>query len=64
MAKTPKSSPPKSALAKARKARRRLLLLGQRLAIRKEKAERSEKHAGLRRRPRVGAPRTRRASRR
>ncbi|GAA2877693.1 hypothetical protein [Nonomuraea rubra] len=64
MPKTPKSSPPKTAKTKANRARRRRLLLELRLAVRKEKEERAERHAGLRQEPRAGKPRTRRASRR
>ncbi|MEO3788799.1 hypothetical protein ABGB14_01215 [Nonomuraea sp. B10E15] len=64
MPKTPKSSPPKSAVARANRARRRRLRLALRLAVRKEKEERAERHAGIRRLPRTGRPRTRRASRR
>ncbi|NUR93134.1 MAG: hypothetical protein HOY71_54440 [Nonomuraea sp.] len=64
MAKTPKSSPPKTAVTKANRARRRHLAALQRLAVRQEKAERSERHAGIRNEPREGKPRTRRASRR
>ncbi|WP_188196415.1 hypothetical protein [Nonomuraea sp. SYSU D8015] len=64
MAKTPKSSPPKSAKTKANRARRRKLLLTLRLTVQKEKAERSERHAGIKQEPREGRPRTRRASRR
>jgi hypothetical protein len=66
MAKTPKSksSPPKSAKTKANRVRRRRLLLTVRVAVQKEKAERSERHAGINRAPRAGTPRTRRASRR
>ncbi|MGN9838055.1 hypothetical protein ACTMTI_08025 [Nonomuraea sp. H19] len=64
MAKTPKSSPPKSARTKANRAKRRRLLLTLRLAVQNEKAERSERHAEIRRAPRAGTPRTRRASRR
>ncbi|MGN9781895.1 hypothetical protein ACTMTF_10730 [Nonomuraea sp. ZG12] len=64
MAKTPKSSPPKSTLAKANKARRRRLRLARRTAIQQEKGERSERHAGIRQEPREGTPRRRKASRR
>ncbi|MET7329884.1 hypothetical protein [Nonomuraea sp. NPDC005650] len=64
MPKTPKSSPPKTAKTKANRARRRQLLLTVRVAVQKEKAERSERHAGIRQEPRAGKPRTRRASRR
>ncbi|MEU4572933.1 hypothetical protein ACBI99_25835 [Nonomuraea sp. ATR24] len=64
MPKTPKSSPPRSAKVKANKARRRRLQLDRRLAVRKEKEERAERHAGIRQEPRAGTPRTRRASRR
>ncbi|TMR88449.1 hypothetical protein [Nonomuraea basaltis] len=64
MPKTPKSSPPKTAKTKAARAKRRRLLLTLRLAVQKEKAERSERHAGIRREPRAGRPRARRASRR
>ncbi|MFG1702354.1 hypothetical protein ACFLIM_04095 [Nonomuraea sp. M3C6] len=64
MPKTPKSSPPKTARTKANRARRRQLLLALRLAVQKEKGERSERHAGIRQAPRAGKPRTRRASRR
>ncbi|HEX4813249.1 MAG TPA: hypothetical protein VFV66_10915 [Nonomuraea sp.] len=64
MAKTPKSSPPKSAKTKAHRARRRRLLLTLRLTVQKEKAERAERHAGIRQEPRAGRPRSRRASRR
>ncbi|TDE54554.1 hypothetical protein E1295_14895 [Nonomuraea mesophila] len=64
MPKTPKSSPPKSAAVRANRARRRRLQLALRLAVRKEKEERAERHAGIRRSPRAGRPRTRRASRR
>ncbi|MBB5778421.1 hypothetical protein HD596_005177 [Nonomuraea jabiensis] len=64
MPKTPKSSPPKTAESKAHRARRRRLLHTLRLAVQKEKSERSERHAGVRQEPRAGKPRTRRASRR
>ncbi|MDA0635931.1 hypothetical protein OUY22_21120 [Nonomuraea sp. MCN248] len=64
MAKTPKSSPPKSAKAKANRAKRRHLLSLQRSTVRKEKAERAERHAEIRQEPRAGRPRARRASRR
>ncbi|NUW40423.1 hypothetical protein [Nonomuraea rhodomycinica] len=64
MAKTHKPSPPKTAKIKANRVRRRALRLAQRLAVQKEKADRSERHAGIRREPRAGLPRTRRASRR
>ncbi|GAA4523420.1 hypothetical protein GCM10023096_52000 [Nonomuraea ferruginea] len=64
MAKTAKPSPPKSVKAKANRAKRRHLLSLRREAVRKEKAERSERHAGIRQEPRAGRPRTRRASRR
>ncbi|MEV0196654.1 hypothetical protein [Nonomuraea sp. NPDC050691] len=64
MAKTHKPSPPKTAKIKANRARRRVLRLVQRLAVQKDKAERSERHAGIKREPRAGLPRTRRASRR
>ncbi|GGO66051.1 hypothetical protein [Nonomuraea cavernae] len=64
MAKTPKSSPSKSAKVKANRLRRRALRLVRRLAVQSEKAERSERHAGIRQTPRTGRPRTRRASRR
>ncbi|NRQ40317.1 hypothetical protein HII36_52125 [Nonomuraea sp. NN258] len=64
MPKTPKSSPPKTAKTKANRAKRRHLLHEMRLVVAKEKAERSERHAGIRQAPREGTPRTRRASRR
>ncbi|KAB8195692.1 hypothetical protein FH608_009235 [Nonomuraea phyllanthi] len=64
MPKTPKSSPPKTAKIKANRARRRRLLHTLRLAVQKEKAERVERHAGIRQAPRAGRPRTRRPSRR
>ncbi|GAA3139078.1 hypothetical protein GCM10020001_071930 [Nonomuraea salmonea] len=60
----PKSSPPKTAETKANRARRRHLLALLRQAVKKEKAERAERHAGIRQAPRAGRPRTRRASRR
>ncbi|GAA3445162.1 hypothetical protein [Planomonospora venezuelensis] len=47
-----------------RRARRREFLKQLRLAVRKEKAERSERHAMQVRQPREGRPRTRRPSRR
>ncbi|HLU75396.1 MAG TPA: hypothetical protein VKZ82_24700 [Nonomuraea sp.] len=64
MAKTPKSSPPKSAQAKANRAKRRRLLALQRSFVRQEKAERAERHAEIKQEPRAGLPRTRRPSRR
>ncbi|MEV0586036.1 hypothetical protein [Nonomuraea sp. NPDC050310] len=67
MAKSPKKSqpsPPKSAKNRTGRARRRHLDLLMRQAVQKEKAERSERHAGLRREPRAGVDRSRRASRR
>ncbi|WP_214322193.1 hypothetical protein [Nonomuraea sediminis] len=64
MPKTPKSSPPKTAKIKANRAKRRHLQSLQRLAVQKERADRSERHAGIRQQPREGRPRTRRASRR
>ncbi|WP_157549924.1 hypothetical protein [Nonomuraea candida] len=64
MPKTPKSSPPKTARTKANRAKRRRLSLVIRQAVRKEKEERAERHAGIRQAPRAGKPRTRRASRR
>ncbi|MCK2219832.1 hypothetical protein MF672_039455 [Actinomadura sp. ATCC 31491] len=64
MPKTHKSSPPKTPQIKANRARRRRLLLALRITVQKEKAERSERHAGIRQAPRAGKPRTRRASRR
>ncbi|MBG0828852.1 hypothetical protein HS041_13845 [Planomonospora sp. ID67723] len=47
-----------------RRARRREFLKNLRLAVQKEKAERSERHAAQARQPREGRPRTRRPSRR
>jgi hypothetical protein len=64
MPKTPKSSPPKTAKIKAHRMKRRLLRLTKRLSVQKEKADRSERHAGIRQEPRAGKPRTRKASRR
>ncbi|WP_143590698.1 hypothetical protein [Thermoactinospora rubra] len=64
MAKTPKQAPPKSAKSKAGRAKRRHVNLLQRLAVQKEKAERSERHAQIREQPREGFSRARRASRR
>lgn len=67
MAKSPKksqSSPPKSAKSRAGRAKRRRLDLLMRLAVQQERDERAERHAGLRREPRAGVDRTRRASRR
>ncbi|GAA3596809.1 hypothetical protein GCM10022419_095050 [Nonomuraea rosea] len=64
MPKTPKSSPPKTAKSKANRAKRRRLVLAMRITVQKEKADRSERHVGIRQEPRAGKPRTRRASRR
>ncbi|MBE1562443.1 hypothetical protein [Nonomuraea africana] len=64
MAKTPKTAPKPSATARTHRERRRSLLLQLRLAVQKDKADRAERHAGLKRQPRQGTPRTRRASRR
>jgi hypothetical protein len=64
MAKTHKPSPPKTAKIKANRARRRVLRLAQRLAVQKDKAERTERHAAIDSEPRAGRPRSRRPSRR
>lgn len=61
---SPKKSPAKTAKNKAGRARRRLLDLFVRQSVAKEKAGRSERHAGLKREPREGIARARRASRR
>ncbi|MFI6477266.1 hypothetical protein ACIBH1_04995 [Nonomuraea sp. NPDC050663] len=62
--KTPKKSPAKSAKNKVGRAKRRLLDRLMRQSVAQEKADRSERHAGLRREVRAGIDRTRRASRR
>ncbi|SEL67420.1 hypothetical protein [Nonomuraea pusilla] len=65
MPKTPRPSPRKTPTIKANRARRRRLRLWHRLAVQKEKAERSERHAGLGRDPLPpGRPWLRRPSRR